>query len=352
MNARGVTLQAGFAIVGLVAAFLVWQREPEGMPGEVTVLDISKRALERVRYDDEKRFVELFRGADEELWVRLGDKPPPPPPPGAVADGGVADGGVVGPADGGTPDSADAGTQATPPPPPRELRGNEMAKNLFARLAPLKANRALGELDAKKQEELGLTQSQRKLVLTANGREHAFTLASPMGAAWGSPYLRREDGRVFLLGPSILPDLEGASTRLVDRRMHTFDLGEVETFTVSTNAQARTFVLSGKPPGPVTVAPQDAPDKPEEFVRNWHERVWRLLPLEFFGRGQEPPGGAPEEVFRVEYKRGDKAVGHVTVARGAKGDFYARTEHTPGWVRLQGGMDTLASEAVKVASGG
>lgn len=358
MNVRGVTLQAGLAVVGLVAAFLVWQREPEGTPGEVTVLDISKRALQRVRYDDAVRFVELYRDERDEdtVWVRIGDKPPPPPVP-KTADGGVpggaADAGVVasaGSTDGGTPGVA-ATVPPPPPPPPRELRGNETARNLLSRLAPLKATRSLGEMDAKKLEELGLTNSPRKLTLTVDGKERAFTLASPTGNAWGTPYLLREDGRVFLLGPTLLPELEGASSRLVDRRMHTFELGEFDTFTVSQGKNSRTYVMSGKPPAPVTVAPQSAPDKPDEFVRNWHDRVWRLLPVDFVGRGQEPVGGAPEETFRVEYKRGDKVVGEVTVGRSARGEFFVRTEHTPGWAKLHSGVDTLVSEAVKVASG-
>jgi len=362
MNVRGVTLQAGLAVVGLVAAFLVWQREPEGTPGEVTVLDVSKRSLQRVRYDDATRFVELYRDANDEdtVWVRLGDKPPPPPPVASAADGGVpaggADAGVgpVGGTDGGTPGAVATATPVVPPPPPppRELRGNETAKTLWGRLAPLKASRALGEMDAKKLEELGLTNSPRKLTLTVEGKEQTFTLASSTGNAWGPPYLLRPDGRVFLLGPTILPELDGASSRLVDRRLHTFELGDFDSFTVTQGKSSRTFVVSGKPQqAPITVAPQSAPDKPDEFVRNWHDRVWRLVPLEFIGRGAEPPGGAPEELFRVEYKKGDKVQGHVTVARGARGDLYLRTEHSESWAKLQAGVDTLASEAVKVASG-
>ncbi|HEX8699529.1 MAG TPA: hypothetical protein VF815_11875 [Myxococcaceae bacterium] len=363
MNVRGVTLQAGLAVVGLVAAFLVWQREPEGAPGEVTVLDVSKRSLQRVRYDDAARFVELFRDANDEdtVWVRLGDKPPPPPPVASAADGGVpaggADAGVgpVGSTDGGTPGAVAAATPAVvppPPAPPRELRGNEAAKTLLGRFAPLRANRALGEMDAKKLEELGLTNSPRKLTLTVEGKEQTFTLASSTGNAWGPPYLLRGDGRVFLLGPTILPDLEGALNRLVDRRLHAFELGDFDSFTVTQGKNSRTFLVSGKPQqGPITIAPQNAPDKPDEFVRNWHDRVWRLVVMDMLGRGAEPPGGAPEELFRVEYKRGDKVVGQATVARGTRGDLYLRTEHTESWVKLQAGVDTLASEAVKVATG-
>jgi len=312
--------------MGLVAAFLVWQREPEGLPGDVAVLDISKRALQRVRYDDATRLVELYRDErdEETIWVRLGGKSPEP----AVEEG-----------------------TSSARPPPRELRGNEAAKYLFTSLAPLKGIRALGTLDGKKLVELGLTDSPRRLALMVGGQEHVLTLASPVGSDWGSPYARREDGRVFLLGPTLLPDLEAAATRLVDRRMHTFELEDFDAFTVSQGSTRRAFVVRGRPPEPVTVAPQSAPDEPDERVRDWHERVWRLPPVDVLGRGEALPGGEAEELFRVEYKRGNKVVGHVTVARGAEGNFYARTEHTAGWVLLQGGVDSLAVEAVKVASG-
>jgi hypothetical protein len=325
MNARAVGLHVALAAVALVAAFLVWQREPEGLPGDVSVLDISRRALQRVRYDDATRFVELYRDArdEETVWVRLGGKSPE-----ATGEGKPVD-----------------------VSPPRELRGNELARSLFTSFAPLKGMRALGVLDEKKLTQLGITDSPRRLTLTAEGREQVLTLASPVEVQWGSPYVLREDGHVFLLGPTLLPDLEGAATRLVDRRMHTLEPGDFDSFSVFQGTSERAFVVRGKPPEPVTVAPRSTPDVPTELVRSWHERVWQLLPLDVLGRDEEPPSGEMEELFRVEYKRGDKVVGHITVTRGAQGDFYARTEHTAGWVRLHGSVDALAVEAIQVASG-
>ncbi len=356
MKARGVALQGALAAAGLLAALFVWQREPAGAPGEVTVVDAPSRALDKVRYEDESRFVELFRDArgDGELWVRLGTKPRPPPEAvSAATDGGTASASA---SDGGAGSTVaavpvPAAPEAPPPPPPRELRANEVAQKLFTRFAPLRASRGLGALDEKKLSEVGLAQSARKLTLTLGDGARVFSLANPPGG-WGSPYLKSEaDGHVFLLGPSLLSDLEAGASRLVDRRLHTFESGTYDTVVVTQGTASRTFLASGQAPGPTTLAPKDAPDKPDEFIRNWHERVWRLMPLDFLGRGEEPPGGAPEVVFRVEYRREGKPLGELTVARGAKGEFYARTEHTPGWTRLHGGVDTLASEATKVATG-
>lgn len=365
MNTRGVALQGALAALGLLAALFTWQREPEGQPGEVTVLDISKRALQKVRYDDATQFVELFREKDGDLWVRLGDKPKPPPPAAPKADGGVTDGGVAGgatdagaslvaktgPGDAGTPPPTAAAAPPPPPAPPREFRASQNAESLFARLAPLKGSRALGDLDAKKLAELGLVNSPRKLTFTVDGREQTLVLASPQGVAWGSPYALREDGKVFLLGSAVLPDFESGMTRLVDRRLHTFEEGDYDSFTVTQGKNSRTFVVNGKPPGAVTVAPKSTPDKPDEFVHNWHDRIWRTVAMDAMGRGEEPPSGAPEEVVRVEYRKGDKPLGYFAIARGDKGEFFVKTEHTAGWIRFHTGMDTLANEAVKVASG-
>ncbi|KFA92659.1 hypothetical protein [Archangium violaceum] len=311
MRARGVVLQGVLAAAGLAAAFFVWQREPVGAPGEVVVLDAPERALERVRYEDASVQVELFREGpgDGALWLRLGAK--------------------------------------------RELRANETAEQLFTRFAPLRATRSLGVLEAEKLAEVGLKDSPRKLVVKLASGEHAFTLAAP-AIGWGSPYLRREtDGHVFLLSPSLLPDLENAAHRLVDRTLHAFGASDYDTLTVTVGSTSRTFLVRARERRPAELLPRDAPDTPDETARKWHERVWLLAPAQadFLGRGEVPPGGEPREAFRVEYQRGAQRIGQLTVGRGAGGGFHARTEYTAGWAKLPPWADSIVLEAEKVAAG-
>jgi hypothetical protein len=362
MNTRGLALQGVLAAVGLVAAFLTWQREPEGMPGEITILDISKRALEKVRWEDATRSVELFRNPEEEdkLWVTITEKPKPPPPPPAVPDGGVADGGVSGGADGGAPPGgADGGVASAPPPPappappppPKVLRANQNAETLWGRLAPLKGTRAIGDLDEKKREELGFVDSPRKLTFTLDGREQVIVIGSPKGLPWATPYVMRDDGKVFLMVTTILPDFENAMNRLVDRRQHKFEEGDFDALVVTQGKNSRTFSVSGKPPAPMIIAPQNTPGQQDEFVRNWHDRIWRVASLDVLGKGEEPPGSPLQDVFRVEYRKGGKDIGFFQAAKSSQGVYYARTEQSAGWIRLPPAFDTLATEAVKVASG-
>jgi hypothetical protein len=313
MRARGVAFQGVLAAAGLAAAFVVWQREPAGTPGEVVVLDAPKRALERVRYEDASGSVELYREASDggALWLRLGTKPP------------------------------------------RELRANETAEQLFTRFAPLRATRSLGVLDAETLAEVGLKDSPRKLRVKLASGEHAFTLAAS-SIGWGSPYLRREtDGLVFLLPPSLLPDLENAAHRLVDRTLHAFGAAEYDVLTVTHGSTSRTFLVRARAQRPAELVPRDAPDAPDETARKWHERVWLLSPAQadFLGRGEEPPGGPPREVLRLEYRRGDTGVGRLTLARGTGGELYARTEHTAGWAKLPPWADSIVEEAEKVVAG-
>ncbi|NPD26866.1 hypothetical protein [Corallococcus exiguus] len=408
MKARDVAVQGVLAGVALVAAFFVWQREPSRAQGEVTVEDAQASALDRIRYDEEVRFVELFRDPQDRdtVWVRLGNKPAKPGSEAGVAsdagsaaldagalahvtsdagpqvganspasagntgaltvttDAGVAprantgalaaatDAGVAPRANAGANASTDAGTPASPAPvpPPRELRGNDVALKLFSRFAPLRAQRDLGVLDDKKLEEIGLVKTERGLTLTLDGTPKTFRLATP-ASGWGAPYLQRTtDGHVFLLGPGLLPDLEAAASRLVDRRLHTFDVDGFDHIVISTGTTSRAFVASGKSPGAVQLSPVDAPSTPDDFARNWHDRLWRLTPVELLGRGEAPPGPAPTPAFRVEYQRAGKAVGELSMAKTPDGSWYARTEFTAGWTRMGGGLELLAEDAAKLTA--
>jgi hypothetical protein len=231
------------------------------------------------------------------------------------------------------------------------LRANANAETLWGRLAPLKGTRAIGELDEKKREELGFVDSPRKLTLTVDGRQQVVVIGSPKGLPWSTPYVMREDGKVFLMVTTILPDFEGAMNRLVDRRLHKFGEGDFDTLVVTQAKNSRTFSVSGKPPAPMIIAPQNTPGQQDEFVRNWHDRIWRVAALDVLGKGEEPPGSPLQAVFRVQYRKGGKDLGYFETARSLESVYYIRTELSAGWIRVSPAFDTLATEAAKVASG-
>ncbi|NNC06448.1 hypothetical protein HJC10_26810, partial [Corallococcus exiguus] len=63
-----------------------------------------------------------------------------------------------------------------------------------------------------------------------------------------------------------------------------------------------------------------------------------------------PPGPPPTPAFRVEYQRGGKAVGELSMAKTPDGSWYARTEFTAGWTRMGGGLELLAEDAAKLTA--
>jgi hypothetical protein len=363
MKARGAAIQGGLALVGLIAAYAAWQRDPEaGGAEDVIILEPAKAELERIRFDDGTRWTELARereGRERALWMKSGQRPPPPPQV-AATDGGTpatADGGIPATADGGTPGARDGGTAATPPPPQqpevkpeRLVRASEQAERLWERFTPLRATRGLGVLGGDKLKELGLEGSNRQLEVVARGKAYGFTVSPPGSAA----YVRAtEDGKVYLVSPSLISDLESAASRFVDRRLHTFLQKEVDTVVVAQGDKKRELAQKTNEQGVVVqVAAKSAPDKADEFAKNWLERIWRLIPVDILGKGEPPPGGSePQVALKLEYLRDGKRQGVLELARVGKQDLYVRSEHTVNWVKVQSPADEILTEATKVVSG-
>jgi len=344
MKARSAAIQGGLAGVALLAAFAVWQREPEATStgDEVVALDLGRSDLTAVRLQTPAATVEVKREGDV-VWIHSAPAPAPPPPLLPAADAGTA-------ADAGVPSFTPP--PPPPPPPPREMKGNELAEKTLEKFAPLRALRSLGKLPGEKLKELGLDEPKRTLtVVQRGGREHVFKVGNALPGV-GSPYLQGADGTVYLVASIVISQLEGASTQLVDRRLHAFKQQEVDGLLVKAGDKQRELVQTLDDQGAVRVASKKAPDKPDDFSRNWSDKVWRLMSVEVLGKGETPATGEPKVEGRVEYLRHGKPLGFVDLGRGAKGELYLRSEHTAGWVKTYQHADDVLGEIKKVLEPG
>jgi hypothetical protein len=342
MNARAVGVQGGLALAGLLSAYFTWQRQPELAAGEVFVLDIPRSDLERVRYEDQelKSWSELVRDKDES---------------GTFVDvhmSGSDASGIAMP----------SGHPSVPiKVPERTVRGNEAANHLFEKLAPLRAARALGTLDAGKLKDLGLDTTKKHIEVVARGTRRRFAVApAPPGGT--DPYVRDEqDGRVYIIARSILSDLQSASVNLVERRLHSFPIEEIDKVVVSAGGKKKEFRASriDQLPGIRLAAPGS--DKFDETAKNWHDRVWNLFPSEVMGRGESPTAGAPKAIVKVEYFSRGHALGWVELARDAPANessaqpaagavSYARSEFSLGWMKMPADAGALITEGEGLAS--
>lgn len=347
MNSKAVAVQGGLAIVGLVAVYITWQRQPELQTGEVFVLDITKNELQTLRFDDDdaKTWVELQRDSDDNgsfIALRLSGRAAPEAKSSAPAP--------------------EPGKSI----PERVVRGGDAARTLYERFAPLRATRALGALDAAKLKDLGLAASKKHITVVTGSGRRVFDIASaPLGGT--DPYLRDQtDGRVFVVSRSILGDFQAAASSLVERHLHGFRLEDADRVSVTAGSAKKEYRVARSADGRgVEIAAIAAPDKPDPAARAWHERVLGLWPSEFLGKGELPAEGEPQARLRLDYSAHGRNLGWLTIAEAAapalqsvssatlapRKVFYARSEFTLGWVKLSGDSDALVTEGVKLAGG-
>ena len=358
MKASSAAVNGALAVAGLLAAYVTWQRPKETSNNDnVTVLEATKGTLGKVRYEDGSRVLEVFQPEGEKaVWLRMETIPSAltklPSQYTVQADGGAypLDGGGNGPNDAGLFMEVKAmGNE--PPAPPREMRGNERADALLVRFTPFEAVRALGKLTAEKQKELGLEGSVRKLTVTVSGQPHVYVVSNPQAGMVGT-YLRDEkDGAVYLLTGSLLSELEPSSQALIDRRLHAFRGPDFDEFVIGyDNAKHAYLQKDAEIPQTMKVSAKETPDKQDDLVRNWHDKVWnRLIVTEVLGKGEQPKTGEPKVELRIDYLARGSSKGFIELGKSA-GELWARTENTASWVGLHAGTDDVIAEAKKFTS--
>ncbi|HZS40889.1 MAG TPA: hypothetical protein VFF06_28845 [Polyangia bacterium] len=330
MKTKAAAVQGGLAALGLIAAYTTWQREPDRPAGEVVVMDVGKNDLQKVRFDDGTKWVELTEtkeSGEPVVYMKL---------------------------------AANAQTKT----PERELRGNDGAVKLWDKFTPLRGSRALGNLAADKLKELGLDAAKKHIEVTVRGEKRVLDVgASPFGVS--DPYVKTSDGKVYVLGGSVVSDLESAAVRLVERALHGFKPQEWDALVVSAGGKKRELQqINPEQPMAAKLASKKTPTKPDEMAKNWHDKLWRSFAAELLGRGEQPAAGAPQIALRVDYSSGGKPKGWIEIGRVTPqpaaplntsapppaAELYARTEHTAGWVKLPPAAEDLLKEAEKLAA--
>lgn len=367
MRGRPVLVQAAVAAGAVGLAAWAWLSPPgPALPGAVAATSFRPGEVRAVRFDDGSHASDVVRVAAGAPAVRVRVARSPSlsaPDAGPAADGGTRiapDGGLdVGPAlhgpaggarrpDGGVLRGRDGGVESVlqalregPPPPDRELRGNENAEQLLDRVAPLMAIRDLGVLGDDRREQMGLGATTKTLRIEAPGQNVEFRVSTPPGAS--GTYLLGPDGRVWVVADGLVQDLSAAASRLVDRRLHAFKPDDPDAVNVVSEGRTRSYVVR-RLQGLNKLAPADSPDAPNAEATAWADKVWRLTPVELLGKGEAPREGNPQILLRLEYLRNRRPLGHLELGR-AGNEAYVRTENTVGWVRTPPGSVSLAEQA-------
>src|SRR5205823_4537436 len=145
-----------------------------------------------------------------------------------------------------------------------------------------------------------------------------FWVSNP-GAGFIGQYVFDDKSReVYLLPSAALSDLEPSSNTLIDRRLHAFKAVDYDSFVLSMEGNKRELVQTDAAiPQTTKVAPKDKPDKPDEFAKNWHDKIWnRIIVTEVLGKDELPPHGAPVVLLRIDYFAKGQPKGFLELARG------------------------------------
>lgn len=264
---------------------------------------------------------------------------------------------VVAPAPGAAPA---AGTAPAAAPPPihdvketvtvKSFRGSDAAMDLFGSFGPLRAIRALGQVDDKKAKELGFPESKKKLTVVAKGQTTEFTLGSTSYGG-GDSYARDGQGRAYLLSQRIIADFEFAESRLMERRLHRFERGDFDRVEIAVGGKKR-VLLQQKRQDPTNYYFTDAatPDKRDDTMKNWMDKVLRIAISDYVAQGEEPQASPPSgaagqpalgDILTMRFYDGRKEIGNAVFSRQLnpktnQPEFYGRTETTVSLVRLLG----------------
>ncbi len=154
---------------------------------------------------------------------------------------------------------------------------------------------------------------------------------------------------MFLIAGGPISDLDAASSRLVERRLHDWGNDVPDALTVHTGGKARELVSI--PSSDATRAPKWAskqtPQTVDELASTWQERISRPVVTDLLGRGETPASGDVQLELRLDYARRGKPMGFLELGKSGA-DYYGRTEHTAGWVKLAASTGDLLRESEKI----
>ena len=391
MTFRGLIIHGALAVVSCVVAYGAWrhaQQADEAVGDEaqaaVVALNLARSDLLQVAYLAKERTVELDLAPEgQPLWVAVTSKTrilppknrPVPSPASSGADGGVGaetvDGGATGAGDGGPGASSgeaalgDGGVAAPPEPEYREKTerfvANQAADELLKSLAPFKVIRRLGPLADDQREEFGLHEPDATLRLKLREGTKEFAIGARTFGGGNHYYILDEEGEGFLLASQVVQELKGALTRLKQRDLHRFELGDVASVKLLAPTGQRVLEHRHRQsPRDETWVDQEAPPEAKnQGYTNWMGQLKRLRVIEYPSPETVTafaPSGNP--ALRIEYfDERDQRLGYAEIASRAAGNadseqFVAQSDATGMWVRVShSATQQLLSDLDDILSG-
>jgi hypothetical protein len=324
---KGAVIHGALLAGALGVAWQTWTRDRAVAPPSASLTVWPAGAVEAVALHGALRDVTVEKRGDY-FWATVKKTSAPPPRPAAP----------------------DAGMSILEDKPPTvttsEFPVGEDGDKALARLAPLKALRDLGA--AKDQADYGLGEQSDKLTVRAGGASHELVLGARVFGGDDRYALEPGGGHVFVVAGETLRPFDAPEFSLRERKLHGFALDDVGEVALRAGGKERTLVHLGKAapppegpraprPGAQSWADAKTPDKPDQTLANFMDRVEQLAPTEYAPDLDEK---SLTPVAAFEYRaKGGAVLGTVALAKkpaqsAGTFDYYVKSERTRGLAKV------------------
>lgn len=335
---RQVIIYATLLVALLLGAWFRWTAAPvPDANGKVVLLAGDADQIDSIIWKGEDAQATLTRKTDDHgsyLWVsttkwekrKLPTKPPVTDP------------------------SADAPDQPVSPAEPATERierksvfkASEKGDKLLADLSPLYALRKLDQLDDAKLAEIGLDAPKESLVLTRRGKTTTLSIG---GESYGTKdrYVRDEGTKtVYLVDDQLLKTLKYAKTRLPDRSLWSLERPDIARVQVSTGTGTEAMTVQAVQQNPddakkaAWVRADAAEGEVDEQLTTWMDKALKLRGTSYVDPEADDGPKDLQPRFSMKLESAGKALPETVevLQDGDGGDFYGRSEHTRGLLKL------------------
>jgi hypothetical protein len=314
---------AALVIAGICAYFVFSGGKEETEKGKV-ILDVEPDQLERLAFDTGKKQVVVAsrKGGGFSMTITEQIHKPEVKPKEAKAEGGK--------------EEKEPAPKVTTETQVTSYRASQEFEKTLQRLLPLRAERDLGKVDAKKLSQFGMVEAGRTLIVEARSQKVTYLIGSQTYGGATTYVQEQPEGPVYLISSTLIRSLDVRATRYLERRLVGVDKQDVERIAVGTLTANREFLQQKREKQASAWVPADSPETANDLFTNWVDRVFRLGATEYLAEDPAPP---PRPVFKLLYFRGSKKLDELelasTEAEEGKRDFFARSAFTGGWVKLK-----------------
>ncbi len=318
---RSTQFFAVLLIVAMAAAWNEWSsEEPLDLEGKVVVLEGNAEDVAVVRWVGEDTEATVTRKNDENgefFWVdytRWTEKKKPA-----------------------EMNSSDTGEPVEPEVERTAKRSvfksAQRAVSVMKNVSPLAAKRSLDVTDSEKLAQLGLDAPTSRIEIERNGKTEVIEVGAE---AYGTrDYYARHvaSGRIYMLERDLIQPLKYARTRLPDRTLYSFDRSAIVLSEVSADGQTKSWDQNNADDKQTAHwTPVGQPNEEAEQANDWLDKFLNLKGTKY--ADPDDPPVSLQVRFSVTLRTNDKSETVEVLQVGEDGDWYARSAHTRGLIKL------------------